>query len=73
MCRIVGSPAEGDVTSMASLELLLLQFNDLSFDPFEISPNCYDEEEIWSHAGVEQTAVEAEVKNGLKTEPQIFF
>lgn len=49
------------------------QFNDLSFDPFEISPNCYDEEEIWSHAGVEQTAVEAEVKNGLKTEPQMFF
>lgn len=54
-----GSPAEGDVSSMASLEFFPLdQFNDLPFDLLNFS----DEQEIWSHAGVEQTAVGFELE-----------
>lgn len=54
-CRTLGSPAEGDVASKASLKVFPFpaerEFNDLPFDPVEISCNFYDEQAIWSHAG----------------------
>lgn len=68
---MLGLPAEGNVALRGSFGCFFSfffflffsflwpegEFNDLPFDPVEISCNFCDEQAIWSHDGVEETAL----------------